>query len=73
MCENLGIWANLSQARNCDLSEHDFWVSLLSFDLIMYQRFENWLEVEPQFGITICGSLVSIKGVQSFLVTSYNL
>ena len=32
MCDvNLGIWANSSQARNCDLCEHDLWLSLSSF------------------------------------------
>ena len=32
ICKNLGIWANLSQARNRDLCEHDLGLSLLSFD-----------------------------------------
>ena len=30
--EILGNQANLSRARNCDLSEHDFGKSLSSFD-----------------------------------------
>ena len=32
MCENLGIRANSSQARNHDLCEHDLWLSLSSLD-----------------------------------------
>ena len=32
MCEILGIQANLSQARNRDLCEHDLGLSLPSFD-----------------------------------------
>ena len=33
MRENLGIRANLSQATNPYLCEHDLWLSLSSFDL----------------------------------------
>ena len=33
MCENLGIWALSSQARNHDLGEHNLGLSFLSFDL----------------------------------------
>ena len=32
MCEILGIWANLSQARKRDSCEHDLGLSLPSFD-----------------------------------------
>ena len=32
MSENLGTWADLSQARNCDSGEHNLGLVLSSFD-----------------------------------------
>ena len=59
LCKHVGIRANLNQARNQDLCNHDLGFQYQALTRLRYQWFGNHLDDEPQIGTLIRRSLVN--------------
>ena len=57
-CKHVGIRANLSRARIWALCEHDFGLSILSFDLAQVTKLWYRLDNEPRVGTPLHRNLL---------------
>ena len=53
-CKHVGIRVNSCRARICASHEHDFGLSLSSFDSTWVKEFENCLDDDPRVRTPIC-------------------